>query len=51
LFEKVALLADFMDGLTVLHGHSIVHRDVKSDNNLLGRNGGSPVLGDFGSSR
>ncbi|ESK94134.1 agc pka protein kinase [Moniliophthora roreri MCA 2997] len=37
-------------GLTFLHDHDIVHRDVKPENILIGA-GGYPVLADFGSAR
>lgn len=45
-----ALLAPLLDGLATLHGHELLHCDIKPDNIFLGV-GFEPILIDLGSAR
>lgn len=49
--ELVLLLQPLLDGLSVMHGAGILHRDIKPDNIQVRELDGSLVLLDFGSAR
>eukprot|EP00668_Euglena_longa_P001146 GGOE01001367.1.p1 GENE.GGOE01001367.1~~GGOE01001367.1.p1 ORF type:complete len:1825 (+),score=558.82 GGOE01001367.1:29-5476(+) len=46
--EAKKLMAQCIAGLEYLHGHNVVHRDIKPDNILLDRITGTYKLSDFG---
>lgn len=46
--ERLVLFAQLMEALLYLNNHSIVHRDLKSDNLLICNSTGELVLADFG---
>ncbi len=45
------VLLPLLDGLRLLHGESVYHRDIAPDNILLPDGGGDPILLDFGAAR
>eukprot|EP00667_Euglena_gracilis_P000142 EG_transcript_142 len=46
--EAKKLMAQCIAGLEYLHGHNVVHRDIKPDNILLDKTTGTYKLSDFG---
>jgi serine/threonine-protein kinase len=46
--QRLILFAQLIEGLLYLNNHSIVHRDLKSDNLLICQSTGELVLADFG---
>lgn len=48
--DLLATLRQIADGLAHLHGHNLLHRDLKPDNIMVNRHG-EPVLIDFGAAR
>ncbi|UJR09306.1 hypothetical protein I4U23_013549 [Adineta vaga] len=46
--QRLQLFAQLLEALLYLHNHSIVHRDLKSDNLLVCETTGELVLADFG---
>jgi serine/threonine protein kinase len=46
--ERLLLFAQLIEALLYLNNHSIVHRDLKSDNLLICNSTGELVLADFG---
>jgi formylglycine-generating enzyme required for sulfatase activity len=51
LGEIEALLLPILGGLETLHAQGVYHRDIKPGNILITKDGGSPVLIDFGAAR
>ena len=49
--ELLSLLQPLLDGLAVVHGTGILHRDIKPDNIYVRKDDGSLVLLDFGAAR
>jgi TPR repeat protein/predicted Ser/Thr protein kinase len=49
--EIEAVLLPLLDGLETLHAQGVYHRDIKPGNILITKDGGRPVLIDFGAAR
>ena len=49
--ELLGLVLPLLDGLSVVHGANVLHRDIKPGNIIIRDADGSPVLLDFGSAR
>ena len=49
--ELLGLVLPLLDGLAVVHGENVLHRDIKPGNIIIRDADGSPVLLDFGSAR
>lgn len=49
--ELRAILLPLLDGLEMVHGANLLHRDIKPGNIVIRREDGSPVLLDFGAAR
>ena len=49
--ELLGLVVPLLDGLAVVHGANVLHRDIKPGNIIIRDADGSPVLLDFGSAR
>ena len=49
--ELLDMVLPLLDGLAVVHGANVLHRDIKPGNIILRDADGSPVLLDFGSAR
>ena len=45
------ILRDVADALAFAHAHGVIHRDIKPDNILIERDGGRPLVTDFGIAR
>ena len=48
IYERTLLFAQLLEALLYLYEHSVVHRDLKSDNLLICNETGELVLADFG---
>jgi serine/threonine protein kinase len=51
--EQIDIIAGILHGISFLHGHHVIHRDMKAENILLERENGvwTPKITDFGLSR
>ncbi|KAF4659383.1 Mitogen-activated protein kinase [Perkinsus chesapeaki] len=51
LAQVMAFTRQVLSALAFMHGHNVLHRDVKRDNIFVSKDGSSVVLGDFGLAR